>query len=257
MKKILAIFFTLVLSWAASPANASEFGELKTQFSAARTSLVAMVFYKDQRGPAQQKIVKDTADAVSAKLAKMKAPVGKEGKFMDLVETWNAFKETRENELVPAILRGEEETVKKIVWGIQKERFTKCMSLIRELDSNEKGSSAYQSDHNELLLRLTEARMSLLNMMRHKDKRGPAEQKLVKDTADAVSIQLADMKAPAGKEAQFKELVDTWKAFKETREKEVVPAILGGNDEEARTITFGIQQERLQKCVFLAGQLDN
>jgi hypothetical protein len=94
-------------------------------------------------------------------------------------------------------------------------------------------------------------------MLVNKDKRGPDHQKVVKDTADAVSAKLAKMKAPAGKEAQFKELVDNWNAFKNTREKELVPAILKGNDEEAKKIAGGIQKERYTKCQTITSELDN
>jgi len=68
---------------------------------------------------------------------------------------------------------------------------------------------------------------------------------------------LARMKAPAGKEAQFKELVETWKAFKETREKELVPAIIKGNEDEAKKIAGGVQKERITKCQSLTSELDN
>jgi len=63
------------------------------------------------------------------------------------------------------------------------------------------------------------------------------------------------LKAPAGKEAQFKELVDTWSAFKKTREEELVPAILAGKDAEARKIAGGIQKDRYTKCQELLSAL--
>jgi hypothetical protein len=50
-----------------------------------------------------------------------------------LVETWNAFKKTREAELVPAILAGKDDEAKKLAGGIQKERITKCQQLVGEL----------------------------------------------------------------------------------------------------------------------------
>ena len=135
MKRLLIIFATIVLSGIWMPANAGEFGDLRTKLSTARESLVTMMLHKESRGSDQQKLVKDSADAVSAQLAKMKAPAGKEAQFKELVETWKAFKETREKELVPAILKGNDEEAKKIAGGIQKERFTKCQSLTSELDN--------------------------------------------------------------------------------------------------------------------------
>ncbi len=135
MKKLLAVFVAIFLVGLAVPANAGEFGDLRTKMSAARESLVAMMLHKEQRGSDQQKLVKDTADAVSAQLAKMKAPAGKEVQFKELVETWAAFKKTRETELVPLILKGKDEEAKKIGGGIQKERITKCQNIINELDN--------------------------------------------------------------------------------------------------------------------------
>ena len=135
MKKLLAVITAIFLFWLAVPASAGEFGDLRTKMSAARESLVTMMLHKEQRGPEQQKLVKDTADAVSAQLAKMKAPAGKEAQFKELVETWAAFKKTRETELVPLIIKGKDDEAKKIGGGIQKERITKCQNLIGELDN--------------------------------------------------------------------------------------------------------------------------
>jgi hypothetical protein len=112
---------------------ANEFTDLRSQLSAARESLVTLMVNKDKRGADQQKLVKNTADAVSAALAKVKAPAGKEAQFKELVETWNAFKKTREVELVPAILAGKDDEAKKLAGGIQKERITKCQQLVGEL----------------------------------------------------------------------------------------------------------------------------
>jgi len=133
MKKLLAAFAITFLTWLALPAHAGEYDDLRTKLSAARESLVAMMLHKDKRGADQQKLVKDTADAVSAQLATMKAPAGKEAKFKELNETWAAFKKTRETELVSAILKGNDEEAKKIAGGIQKERITRCNQLANEL----------------------------------------------------------------------------------------------------------------------------
>lgn len=135
MKKLLALFAAIALSGMTMSASAGEFGDLRTKLSAARESLISMMVNKDKRGPEQQKLVKDTANDVSAQLAKMKAPAGKDAQFKELVETWKAFKETREKELVPAILKGNDNEAKKIAGGIQKERITKCQTLVSELDN--------------------------------------------------------------------------------------------------------------------------
>ncbi|MBT1072653.1 hypothetical protein [Pelotalea chapellei] len=135
MKKKFSVFLALMVIGFAFSAQAGEFGELRTKLSAARESLIEMMLHKEKRGADQQKLVKNTADAVSAQLAKMKAPAGKEAQFKELKENWAAFKHTRETELVPAILKGNDEAAKKIAGGIQKERYTKCQKITSELDN--------------------------------------------------------------------------------------------------------------------------
>lgn len=135
MKKfLLALMFTLV-SGLMSAAHAGEYDDLRVKLTAARESLITMLLHKDKRGADHQKVVKDTADAVSAQLARMKAPAGKEAQFRELTENWNAFKHTRETELVPAILAGDEAKAKKIAGGIQKDRYTRCQEIVSLLNS--------------------------------------------------------------------------------------------------------------------------
>jgi hypothetical protein len=134
MKQWIAALSLAVLGLGVSGlAQANEFEDLRTEMTAARESLVTLVVNKDKRGADQQKLVKETANKVSAHLAKMKAPAGKEAQFKELSETWAAFKKTRETELVPAVLAGKEDDAKKLVNGIQKERYTKCQQLLGDL----------------------------------------------------------------------------------------------------------------------------
>jgi len=134
MKKWFAALSLAVLGLGVSGlAQANEFEDLRTEMTAARESLVTLVVNKDKRGADQQKLVKETADKVSAHLAKMKAPAGKEAQFKELTETWAAFKKTRETELVPAVLAGKDDDAKKLVNGIQKERYTKCQQILGDL----------------------------------------------------------------------------------------------------------------------------
>jgi hypothetical protein len=134
MKKwFAALAFALAGLAGSELALANEFEDLRTEMTAARESLVTLVVNKDKRGADQQKLVKETADKVSAHLAKMKAPAGKEAAFKELSETWAAFKKTREAELVPAVLAGKDDDAKKLLTGIQKERYTKCQQLLGDL----------------------------------------------------------------------------------------------------------------------------
>lgn len=134
MKKwFVSICVSLAALISATTASANEFATLRTEMTAARESLVTMLTNKDKRGADHQKVVKDTADAATARLAKMKAPAGKEAQFKELVDTWAAFKKTREVELVPAILAGKDAEARKIASGIQKDRYTKCQELLSAL----------------------------------------------------------------------------------------------------------------------------
>ncbi len=133
MKRIIASLLLLLSSLIALPAFADDFKELRTKMTAARESLITMATDKNKRGADQQKLVKDTADAVTTLIGKLKAPAGKEAQFKEMVETWGAFKKTRETELVPAILAGKDDEALKIAGGVQKTRFAKCLSLVGEL----------------------------------------------------------------------------------------------------------------------------
>lgn len=134
MKKMLAGLMVSCFAFVAVSAHAGQFGDLKKRIGDARDSLVTMVKNKDKRGADQQKLVKDTADAVSTGLAGMKAPAGKEAQFKELVDTWAAFKKTREDEVVPLLLSGKQEEAEKLAGGVQKERFMKINALCDELD---------------------------------------------------------------------------------------------------------------------------
>ncbi len=113
--------------------HAEDFKDLRTKMTAAREALVTMATDKNKRDIDQQKIVKETANAVSASIAKLKAPAGKEAQFKEMADTWATFKKTRENELVPLILAGKEDEALKLAGGVQKERFAKCLSLVGDL----------------------------------------------------------------------------------------------------------------------------
>lgn len=134
MKRFVVCLSILFFAVLAVSAHAGGFGDLKKQINDARDSIVTMLKNKDKRGADQQKMVKDSADAVSASLAKMKAPAGKDAQFKELTDTWNAFKKTRETELVPMILAGKQDDAEKLAGNVQKERFQKITALCDELD---------------------------------------------------------------------------------------------------------------------------
>lgn len=131
--RLTAVLAILVFVVTATASYAAGFGDLKAKIGEARDTIVVMVKNKDKRGPDQQKLVKDSANAVSEMLGKMKAPAGKEAQFKELNETWAAFKKTRENDLVPMLIAGKQEDADRLAGGIQKERFGKIMALCDEL----------------------------------------------------------------------------------------------------------------------------
>ena len=109
---------------------AGDFAALKEEIVTARKALVTFVIFRDRRGPEYQKLVKDTAETVSARIARLKPPSGKESEFRELKETWSSFKNTREAEQVPAILAGDREKSERIGTGIQKARIDRMYFLI-------------------------------------------------------------------------------------------------------------------------------
>ena len=134
MKRNSILLVPALILIASAPARAGEFAVLKEEIATARKALVTMLLYPEKRGPEQQKLVKDTADAVSLHLSKLKAPEGKAAEFKELKETWEAFKRTREKDLVPAILAGDNVKYEKIGAGIQKERLDRMYALITALE---------------------------------------------------------------------------------------------------------------------------
>ncbi len=137
MKKKIALFLFPLVLCSLSPAVAGQFDDLKKKIVEARFTLFLLVTDVQKRTPEDQKRVKDTADAVSAMLSGMKAPAGRESLFKELTETWKAFKTTRETELVPAVLSGNQKEAERIAQGIQNDRFAKMMKLC---DALEKGT---------------------------------------------------------------------------------------------------------------------
>lgn len=129
-----SLFVPALLLLISTTGRAGEFASLQEEIATARKALVNMVLYLDKRSPEHQKQVKETADAVSAHFARLKAPEGKAAEFKELKETWEAFRKTREKELVPAILAGNREKYEKLGAGIQKERLDRMYALIAKLE---------------------------------------------------------------------------------------------------------------------------
>jgi len=130
MKKLLAAAVVGLLSMFSFSALAGDFSDYLVKVGEARSTAIAMLMHKDQRGAAEQKHAKETGDAARALFAKLKAPAGKEAQFSEFKEVASAFMDTRENEVIPLILQGKDEDAKKILTGVQKERFSKMSALV-------------------------------------------------------------------------------------------------------------------------------
>ena len=117
-------------------------------------------------------------------------------------------------------------------------------------------SATEAGEFTELFYKIVEARDSLITFAKDKDKQGRSQQKLVKDTANTVSITIANMSPPAGKEAEFEEMLKIWTEFKRTREEELLPLILAGKEKDALSIAMGLQKQRLNKVLMLCDTLD-
>ena len=115
-------------------AMAGEFATLGAEIRASRDSLVNMMLRPELKTLEQQKLVKSTADAVSAHLNRLTPPAGKAAQFKELKAAWAAFKKLREEEVVPAVVAGDYEKAKKLAGGVQKERLARCQALVLELD---------------------------------------------------------------------------------------------------------------------------
>src|SRR5512143_3657322 len=96
----------------------------------ARKNLVAMIDTSDQA--AQDKLYAEVTtasqtvdDALRTALADKATTEDQAAKLKQFQEIWEAFKKTRETEIVPAIRAGNKDTARSIAKGVQAERMTK------------------------------------------------------------------------------------------------------------------------------------
>jgi hypothetical protein len=106
--------------------------------------------------------------------------------------------------------------------------------------------AAWADPASDVCAALANARTALYSMTLAKEKSAQdAWNAKVQTASTKLDSVLAGMTgADAKRAADFKAV---WDQFKETREKEIVPAIYTGNADEAKKIADGIQAERLVK----------
>ena len=134
---VMAIAF-LAVQWV----QAASVCDVKMGLQNARENLVAMLDAADKAAQEELKKKVDEAStsletAVEAMLSDANTSEDNKGKLNKFKETWTAFKETRETEIVPAIYAGKKEEAKALVTGVQAERMTTMKDLLKELGGDD------------------------------------------------------------------------------------------------------------------------
>ena len=107
-------------------------------------------------------------------------------------------------------------------------------------------SSAWADPASDVCAALVDARGALYSMAKAKDKSAQdALNAKVQAASTKLDSVLAGMTgADAKRAADFKAV---WDQFKETRDKEIIPAIYKGNADDAKKIADGVQYQRFSK----------
>ena len=106
--------------------------------------------------------------------------------------------------------------------------------------------AAWASPASDACAALADSRTALYSMLSAKDK--PAQDALntkVQAASTRLDSVLASMTGADAKVAADFKVV--WDQFKETRDKEIIPAIYKGNADDAKKIADGLQYQRFSK----------
>jgi hypothetical protein len=139
MKKFLLSGIIAISMLAMPLASAQTICDAKLALAEARLNLMMMVFSVD---PIEQKMLKTAIDKASTTLEKVvEAMLKDENKFDDaqlttFQKTWAQFKNTRETEIVPAILTNDNDKAIAIATGIQAQRMTTMNDVIQTLNGD-------------------------------------------------------------------------------------------------------------------------
>lgn len=106
---------------------------IKANMNGARAGLVSMLLEKDK---AKQNAFYETVKESTKKVDDIIAALGKKingDKFADLKKTWEEFRDTRDQQILPLIFKGEMEKAKELGAGEQAARFKKVYGLSDDL----------------------------------------------------------------------------------------------------------------------------
>ena len=140
MKKSLIVGIIAASMLAMQLSQAATICDVKANLGNARSSLVAMVGSKDK---AEQAALRDKVNDASTKLEEAYAAMlGDDNKADDadldkFKETWEAFKETRETEIIPAVEKGDTKTAKDIAQGVQADRMKVMNGVVADLGGDD------------------------------------------------------------------------------------------------------------------------
>ena len=102
---------------------------------------------------------------------------------------------------------------------------------------------------------MNEVRVALLTMMAANDKAKMDEQnEHIKELREDIAARLSELTKSTSNE-KVKTLKEVIVAFRDTRDKEVIPLIYEGKIQEAKALATGIQAERFKKIVSISNEL--
>ncbi|MEY3220692.1 MAG: hypothetical protein RIT27_2049 [Pseudomonadota bacterium] len=138
LKKMYGIILSGVLMAVSPFANSATVDEVANALNDARANLLQMINTTDQTA---QKTLKAKVDVASKVLdAALEALLADKAMSADKIEqlkifkdNWEAFKTTRETEIVPAVFAGKVDIAKAIAKGVQAERMQKMKAALGAL----------------------------------------------------------------------------------------------------------------------------
>ena len=143
MRNRASLFAASLLALLLSPATwAGHADTIQAALGEARANLVAMIDTTDKAAQDDlyakvTKASKDLDSALDAALKDAATTADQAAKYKDFKATWDAFKNTRETEIVPAVRAGKTADAKAVAGGVQAERMKKMKGLLGELGAKQ------------------------------------------------------------------------------------------------------------------------